>query len=185
MRQLVPAGHLVGERKLRQVLLFLADVRIAILDADDEVAVVGGVGDRHAGVLHLPAVEDHAIVLGQLPSAAKLRDKAVTVEEEPYALAILGIDEPVRVLRGGLEEGGSLVLDLELAGSLLRGILGVLRGLAVDVVDQVVMVRQSLGDLRIGDGLLLVGLAGELRLHLLVDVSDADDDVLAVSCHDL
>ena len=184
MRQFVPPGYLVGHGERRQLLLLPADVLVAVFDADDEMAAIGGIRHRHARILRLPGVDDHAVILGQLPPVLQLRDQVVPVQEEPDPLPVLGVNQPARVPPGRREEIIALLLDLQFAGFLLRGQFRVMRGRAVDIVDHVIMIHQPLGDLRIGHVLLLVFLQGELCPYFRVDILDADDDVLAVPGHD-
>ena len=92
------------KKERRQALLLPADVIVAVLDADDEMAVVGGICDRHAGILDFPAVDGHPVVLGQLPPVLQPGDQVVPVEELPDPVPVLGINQPADVPAGGFKE---------------------------------------------------------------------------------
>ena len=166
------------------MLLLPAHVLLPVFHADDKVAVIGGIRDRHAGVLRLFTVNEHAVILGELPPVFKLGNQVVPVQEQLHPFPVLGINQPVRVCSGDGEEIVALVLHPEFAGFPLGGKLRVIGGFAVDIIDQIVVGGQPLGDLRIGNALFLIRFQGKLRLRLRVNVLNADDEMLPVPGHD-
>ena len=183
--QFIPPGHFVRQGESRQVFPLFADIIVPVFHADDKMAVIGGIGDRHAGKLCFPAVHGHTVIFGQLPTVFQAGDQMVPVKEKPDPFPVFGINEPVRVFSGGCEEIVALRLDLQFAGTLFRGKLRVMRGHTVNVIDHVIMIRKPFGDLGIGDALFPDRLLREPGLDLRVDSLDADDDVLPVSGQDL
>ena len=160
MGQFIPPGNLIGHGKLRQVLLLPADVLIAVLNANDEMAVIGGIRHRHTSILRFPAVDSHAVILGHPPPVLKPGNQTVPVKEQADPLPILGIDQPIDILSGRFKKIFPLVLYLQFAGFLSGGQFRIIRILTVYVINQVIMGSQRLSDLCKGDAFLLIRFQG-------------------------
>ena len=167
------------------MFLLPADVVVTVLHADDEVAAVGGIRHLHARVLRFAAVHKHAVVFGQPPAVFQRGDQVVPVKEVPDPFPVFGVDQPVQILSAGREEILSLFLDLQLPGFPFRGKLCVMGAFTVNIIDQVKMGGQGLGNPGVCDVFLPVRIPGDLRPHFLVDVFNTDDNMFPVPGHDL
>ena len=109
----------------------------------------------------------------------------IPVEKKPDSLPVLGVNQPVNMPLRSREEVLSLMMNHQLSGFIPRGKLRIVIVFTVNIIDLIVLRRQTFRDLRIGDVHFPVFFHGQLRLHFRVDIPDADDNMHPVPGHDL
>ena len=120
-RKTVSPGCLVGHVESLDMLLFLLDISLTVLNTDDDVCLVRRPADRHPRILRLPVAYLHSVVQSNPQTVLELCDEVILVDEQLEPLPVFRMDYPVCILLRHSEEVFAFLADLKLAVELVRG----------------------------------------------------------------
>ena len=150
--------------------VLIAHLGVHVADADDDVAVIVlHPGDLHIGIPRLAVIE--------LPIGDRISPMLVQGPEDDVPLEalqehdlVVAVDQRLRLLAADVEEILAPPLDGQGVVVGVAAVFDEVVGLQINVVEVIVVRRQRLGDVGIGDGAaprLFIGDAVGLRLRLL------------------